>query len=127
MLRILLVDDDPIHNVILKRAIHRISPNIEVIDFEEPLSAIEHLKENSSGPLPSIIFLDLDMPIMNGFEFADALGVEFPHLLDSVAVHMVSSSVIPSDIQKANDHPNIDGFITKPVAREKLEELLSIK
>ncbi|KAB2814589.1 response regulator [Phaeocystidibacter luteus] len=124
MKTILLVDDDPIHNVILKRAINNACPDVDVIDFTEPIRALEYLSTAEGSDAPSIIFLDLEMPIMNGFEFADTLGSNHTRLLSSTQVHMVSSSVIESDIQKAKDHPHIQGFISKPVGRNMLEEII---
>ncbi len=118
--RILLIDDDPIQNLINTKLLNRIefSERIDVA-INGRLARDEYLLIDD--PLPEIIFLDINMPIMNGWEFLDLLkDMELPHLPD---VYMLTSSISPEDIKQSDDHPMVKGYITKPLNLDKLIEI----
>ena len=118
--KILLVDDDPIQNLINTKLLKRLDISEEIQVAINGRSAFEeYISKNED--LPELIFLDINMPIMNGWEFLDLLGLEgftrFPK------IYMLTSSISPDDIQKSQAHPMVENYITKPLSLSKLENL----
>ena len=122
---VLFIDDDEINNFILKE-IFESQYNLKVNFFTEAARAldyIEDLVEKKSDKLPDIIFLDIKMPEMDGFDFMDAFQEkEYSHSF-STPIFMLTSSVNHRDISRAGGYKNIKELITKPLTFDKLEDL----
>jgi len=116
---IYLIDDDEIQNLINTRVISIVSDGIEVKAFTSAENALANLKSKQDG-LPDMIFLDMNMPKMNGWDFLDAYESEE----NKVKVYMLSSSINNKDIQKSETYDIVNGFICKPLVVEKLAEIL---
>lgn len=116
---IYLIDDDEIQNLINTRVISVVSDGIEVKAFTSAENALANLKSKQDG-LPDMIFLDINMPKMNGWDFLDAYESEE----NKVKVYMLSSSINNKDIQKSETYDIVNGFICKPLVVEKLAEIL---
>ena len=123
---ILLVDDDQINNFINKRIIRKldIANNVDIaLNGEE---ALEHIQKfcDQTGNCPELIFLDINMPVMNGFEFLN----EFKNLSlqnkKEVKIIVLTTSTNPGDMQKLKEH-SIKGFLNKPLTEKKILEALS--
>jgi CheY-like chemotaxis protein len=120
---ILLVDDDPddnfFHDIIIRKM--DIAETIKVAN--DGVEALEHLKERAVPP--ELIFLDINMPRMNGWEFID----RYKHLDKKqkarTIVMMLSTSANPDEIKKAQEIEEVSGFKTKPLSREMLTEILN--
>jgi len=118
---IVLIDDDPINNLINKRLIKRfvLSPGIkEFLEAEEALKYIQGL-----GHINKVLILvDINMPVMNGWDFLK----EYAHFESSRedTIIMLSSSIDFQDRQKSKDFPYVSGFIEKPLTFEKLKNIL---
>lgn len=119
-----IIDDDPIFvygTKILLNYNNSFCSNIIV--HEDGKEALENLASlvKSKEKLPDIIFLDLNMPIMDGWEFLD----EFVKLSteDKPRVYVVSSSIDPNDIEKAKNYGIVNDFISKPLSDLKLSNL----
>jgi CheY-like chemotaxis protein len=119
---ILLVDDDPHANFFHKRLLNKIdcARSIEVaIDGEMALDFIRSKKNK-----PDIIFLDINMPKMDGWEFL--IAYEKLDISDKAkVVVMLSSSLNPDDKSKAVNYISVSGFITKYLEKEAVEEILT--
>src|SRR5690606_22351344 len=116
--RFLIVDDDVINNKLCGFTITRVFGGVEVKSFTEPeeaLLALQTYYTNHTAKEPVILFLDINMPSMTGWEFLDEFKKleKFEH--ESFSIYIVSSSVDLRDKQKADEDPLVRGFISKPL------------
>ncbi|MFT5725214.1 MAG: response regulator of citrate/malate metabolism [Bacteroidia bacterium] len=116
---IYLIDDDEIQNLINTRVISIVSDAIEVKAFTSAEIALSNLQDKSEA-LPQLIFLDINMPKMNGWDFLEKYQKES----NKVKVYMLSSSINNKDIQNSETYNIVNGFICKPLVVEKLAEIL---
>jgi len=127
---ILLVDDDEINNFISIKLIRKALFNAEITACLNGKFAIDQLVEmqrKGADKLPDYILLDINMPIMNGWEFLD----EYKRLnidpLGKTKIYIISSSVFSNDINKARSYPLVKSFISKPLSVDKIKEMFSVE
>jgi CheY-like chemotaxis protein len=123
---VLLIDDDEINNFISVKLIKKALLNTEITACLNGKLAIELLadiQKNDPDKLPDYILLDINMPIMNGWEFLD----EYKRLnidpLGQSRIFIISSSVFSNDINKARSYQLVQNFISKPLNVDKIIEL----
>ncbi|GAB4468110.1 MAG: response regulator [Thermoflexibacter sp.] len=123
---VLVIDDDPINNVICKTLIHTLHFSEVVHSFVRAKEALEYLKdaiENQPDKIPQVIFLDVNMPEMDGWEFLeeyDKLPTDFK---ENCQLYMLSSSVNREDMRKSEHYKYIRDFIQKPLSPVSLEDV----
>ena len=123
---IYIIDDDQIYQFTTKKALEILGFQNKIksfLDGEEAMNFISNNIENEEE-LPDIIFLDINMPIMNGYEFLDEFLSVNSKFTKKVTIHLVSSSVDQVDIDKAEKNSHIASYITKPIKIEKLKTIL---
>lgn len=116
----LVIDDNYIDNLVTRRLLEICNFAKNIILTESPEDAIESLRNGTV--VPDVIFLDIRMPLMDGFEFMQ----EFEKLdisKKNVKIYLLSSSLDPSDIQRSSDNEYITQLIHKPLTRQILEGL----
>jgi CheY-like chemotaxis protein len=123
--RVYLIDDDPTFNFITKLLLKKISFAEEIIDFSDASEALARLQRQSSTPhlLPDLIFLDLNMPGMDGWDFLDVYKTLPNHFLQTCKLYILTSSIDPSDKSKSLSYQCVTDFITKPLALEKVTRI----
>jgi two-component system, chemotaxis family, chemotaxis protein CheY len=123
---IALVDDDKIFQLTASKTIQVTAITDKVLQFENGEEALQYLKVNKSVPekLPDFIFLDINMPYVDGWMFLDDFTKLKADLAKRMTIYMVSSSIDPRDIQRATSHEDAKQYVVKPVTKEKFEELL---
>lgn len=121
-----LVDDDDTFVYITKRIIEKTNHVKEIKVFGNGLDALNYLKENlnSEYKLPDIIFLDLSMPIMDGWQFLDEFTTLEKQKTNKIIIYVCSSSISPHDIMKAKKMSVVSDFIIKPVTKDKFSEII---
>jgi CheY-like chemotaxis protein len=119
------VDDDRIYIFGLTKLIEMNEFCEELLVFQNGKDALENLLDDIrlGRDLPSVILLDINMPVMDGWQFLDEfekLPTERKH---GIRVYMVSSSVNQTDLDKAKSYPDIVDYVIKPVKASDLERI----
>ncbi len=123
---ILLIDDDLTINYYHNRLIEKssITTNIAISkNGKDGLDSFVQLNNQIEGEDMAIVFLDLNMPIMNGWEFLDNISKIKEGIKMNYKIYILSSSINPDDKKKAKENVLVTGFLTKPLTKEYLELL----
>ena len=120
---ILLVDDSPDDNHYHQIVINEMDITNSVQVSNNGIEAIEFLKKENQI-IPELIFLDINMPKMNGWEFLEKYKDLEVTQKARIIVMMLSTSTNPDDIKKAKEIEEVTGFQTKPMTRETITEIL---
>jgi CheY-like chemotaxis protein len=123
-INLLVIDDDDINIFIIKKIVQKTGFDIDMVSKNNGQQAVDYLKETlaAQAPLPHLILIDINMPVMNGWEFIEAyqkLAISEP-----VDLYILSSSVYENDIEKTKSYTSVKGFISKPLSMERLTELI---
>jgi CheY-like chemotaxis protein len=120
---ILLVDDDEDDNYFHKIIINKMNMVNQIDIANNGIEAIAYLENENINP-PDLIFLDLNMPKMNGWEFLEQyknLGIAQKA---KVLIVILTTSANPDDVKRAKEIEDVTGFNTKPLSKEYLMEIL---
>lgn len=128
---VMLIDDNEIDNLINQKMIESINMADNIFIHSgakgalEYLKNIEKIKENSDKFLPEIIFLDIDMPLMDGFQFIE----EFVKLEETTKQYckiiLLTSSLDPKDIAKSKKNSLVLKYLNKPLTQESLKKFIA--
>ncbi len=121
---ILLVDDDPATNFVHRFVIKKTKLTEKVTVVENGKEALEYLQSNDDEPKPNIIFLDINMPIMNGWQFLEEYERLNANTQGDIVLIMLTTSLNPDDLSKANTFTTINGYRNKPLTTKMIEEIV---
>lgn len=123
---VLLVDDDPTVNFLNQRLLSRLNVSREVYVAQNGMEALTQLTTHcqaESVSCPALVLLDLNMPVMDGFQFLEA----YQHLpvaqRQGTSIIILTSSMLPADQARAQQL-SVVGFLNKPLTRESLSAVL---
>lgn len=124
---ILLVDDDPTTNFLSTRLLNRLGVVEEILVALNGLEALQQLHQRcptrAGVACPALVLLDVNMSVMDGFEFLEAYQQLPLEKRQSIIIVMLTTSMLATDRQRAEQLP-VAGFLTKPLTREKLATVL---
>lgn len=121
----MVIDDDAVHNMVCTLTIQKSGLSESVNSYTSAADALDIIKGliERGGPLPDVIFLDINMPVMDGWAFLEAFEQLPYEPRQHTQVYMLSSSLYPEDIQRAKSYSTITEYITKPLTFSHLDQI----
>ena len=123
--KIMIVDDNEFDCYITSKIVNNIDETIDIIEFNSSMTAIQFLEEfqNAKDKLPDLIFLDIYMPVIDGFGFLEKFNALSDVIKSHTKICILSTTVDNFYIQKAKIDSSVL-FASKPITNEFLEDLL---
>ncbi|MFV8376811.1 response regulator [Flavobacterium sp. LB1P62] len=121
-----VVDDDAIYQIIVNKIIQRSEMFSAISSFKNGKDAIDTLQNSLENIelIPDIILLDINMPIMDGWEFMEEMGLLKSQVNKQINIYIVSSSIAIEDKNKSKTYPDILGYLSKPITTENLKMIV---
>ncbi len=123
--KIMIVDDNEFDCYITSKIVNNIDETIDIMEFNSSMTAIQFLEEfqNAKDKLPDLIFLDIYMPVIDGFGFLEKFNALSDVIKSHTKICILSTTVDDFYIQKAKIDSSVL-FASKPITNEFLEDLL---
>ncbi len=124
---ICIIDDDEIYQYTITKNIETHKLSRKLLIFSDGEEALDFMIDNvgNKKDLPDVIFLDINMPIMDGFQFMEEYVKIAPRVGKKITIYMVSSSVDPVDIERAKKISEISDYIIKPINSDDLKKIIN--
>lgn len=120
-----IIDDDPIFVFGAQRLMKDVDFCRGFLIFHDGQKALEYLSAifegQSTAAIPEVILLDLNMPVLDGWQFLDALTTF--EIEKEITIFIVSSSIDPKDKERAESYKYVKNFIIKPISKLKLQQM----
>jgi len=121
---VMLIDDDIPTNYLNKMVINQVNCTENVVTVNSGIEALKFLVEQPKEAMPDLIFLDINMPAMNGWEFLEAYKSIPLEKKEKTIVMMLTTSENPDDKMRAKRIRDIKGFMVKPLSEDVVEHVL---
>lgn len=120
-MNIFLIDDDHLSLFLVKNTLDLEDTTHTVETFLHGSEALEALCKRNEADVPGIIFLDLNMPFMDGWSFLDTLEPLIPKLANRCKIYILTSSLDTADADRMKAYPMVSGLLHKPITSEDLQ------
>jgi CheY-like chemotaxis protein len=127
-LKICMVDDDRIYQFAARKAMEALNCADHLSSFGNGQEALTHLKRlalQEPAALPDLIFVDLNMPVMDGWAFLEALSHLLHEWKRKPTVYVVSSSIDDKDIVRSRSYHHVADYLVKPVHKERFRQVIA--
>ncbi len=121
--KVLLVDDDDIFNMLHGEVLKRLIPDVRIEIFKSGVEVTEYLQRENENDI-DLIFLDIRMPVMGGFEVLDVMATMGPKRFENTRIYVLSSTLDDRDLQRAKATPLVTDFIGKPMSFDTMRSIL---
>lgn len=125
--KICIIDDEEIIQFIVKTILQNLDDDISILSYKNGEEALLALKEMGKDELPDIILLDINMPVMGGWQFLDEFVKIKPKYDKKIAVYILSSSTAPGDKIRSKVYKDIIGYINKPIEADTLKKITQLE
>jgi CheY-like chemotaxis protein len=127
-MRFIAVDDDPVNNLICKLTIEMVASKPEIVTFTEGTQCLEYIQSTyaaNQDRTNTILLLDLNMPVMSGWEFLELFDQFADEVKKVIKVYILSSSVDPRDEVRSYANKNVRAFMVKPLVKDNVVDILA--
>lgn len=123
---VMIIDDNLVDLYIISRMITKNNFGKNVLHYTEAEEAMKYLQENQDNvsKLPQIIFVDIYMPLMSGFEFLEVYDTLSATLKNHCKTYVISSTIDNEDIARSSRNKNVVCFHVKPITKEFLDRIV---
>ncbi len=124
--RFIVVDDDRSNNLICEFSLRRFSASTDIKTFLKPEVALQYIKDSyysTQDDTCTVIFLDINMPILSGWDFLDIFKEFKSDIKKQFIVYMLTSSIDARDREKAELNPLVKGFLCKPLSTDAVKKI----
>jgi CheY-like chemotaxis protein len=118
---IYLIDDDSISLFVAEQTLQMEEFAAQVLAFTSAEAALASLLPRLGAEVPDLVLLDLNMPMMSGWDFLEALNPFAEQLEGACAIYLLTSSLALVDVEKAKEHPLVNGIFHKPLDEDELK------
>ena len=118
-----LIDDDAIGAYLTENLLKAEGVAVPIYTFQSAEKALDDLIARPKETLPKVVFLDLNMPLMNGWQFLEALEPYQNKLRDSCHIYILTSSLALADLEKSRHYELVSGLIHKPLDRGEIRAI----
>lgn len=128
--RFIVVDDDRSNNLICEFSLRRFSADTDIKTFLKPEDALEFIREKyveSTETFPTVVFLDINMPVLTGWEFLNIFKEFENKIKQQFQVYLLTSSIDRRDREKAELNPLVQGFLCKPLSTAVVRNIFEKK
>lgn len=121
-----VIDDDAVYNFTIKRAFDSAQFTKRLLMFPNGQMALDyftsHIEDETN--LPDLVLLDLNMPVLDGWQFLDKFSALKPRIGKKIIIYIISSSIMEEDMTRAKSISEVSDYIIKPITPEKLISIL---
>lgn len=123
---VMIIDDNLVDLYIISRMVTKNNFGKNVLHYTEAQEAMKYLHENQNNisKLPQIIFVDIYMPLMSGFEFLEVYDTLSATLKNYCKTYVISSTIDNEDIARSSNNKNVVSFHVKPITKEFLDRII---
>jgi CheY-like chemotaxis protein len=125
--RFITIDDDPVNNMICKLTIEMVVNNPEVVTFTSPQQGFEYIRGEyavKGTTASTILFLDINMPGMSGWEFLERFDRLDSAVKEQIQIYILSSSVDARDRSRSYTNKNVKEFLVKPLVHDNVIKII---
>lgn len=124
----IVVDDDPLNNTICKLTLQSILGPVKTQTFTNGLEGLEYIMTvfpSEKHTIQTVLFLDINMPVMNGWEFLERFDNLRTELKNLIRIYILSSSVDERDKERSYANKNVNAFLVKPLTGEAIAQVIN--
>ena len=124
--RFIVVDDDPLNNLVCRHIVQKFNKDAQIILFTNPEEALKSIEETFNDRVEdggTVMFLDINMPAMSGWEFLEIFETFGENIHKQFSIYVLSSSIDEGDIEKADKNPFVEGYYSKPLSIQTMKSI----